>query len=144
MESSLVSGVGATATSSSAASDSVAASTRAVTSASRPVRKHDRVPRLDVRNGMLDHAKVVAGRVVEAVGGHNTILRSRPMTRPARLACAARPRPSRRSAGLRLHEDEDRRPDDEHRRREDELRGLQPVSVERDCADDNDHGNRNE
>jgi hypothetical protein len=43
-----------------------------------------------------------------------------------------------------MGKNEDRRTDDERRRREDELSGLQPVSVERDCADDNDHRNRNE
>ena len=40
--------------------------------------------------------------------------------------------------------DEDRRPDDDRCNREDELRGLQPMSVERECADNNDPRHRNE
>ena len=38
------------------------------------VGEHDHVSRLDVRRGVLDHAEVVAGRVVEAVHGHESSL----------------------------------------------------------------------
>ena len=69
MESSLVSGVGAIATSSSAAGGPLRLHPRSNERLSA-VGDHDHVTGLDVRRGVLEAPEVVAGRVVEAVGRH--------------------------------------------------------------------------
>ena len=70
MESSLVSGVGAIATSSSAANGPGIGPDASRNERLPAVGKHDHVTRLDVRRGVLEEAELVAGRVVEAVGRH--------------------------------------------------------------------------
>ena len=71
MESSLVSGVGAIATSSNARTAPPVCLGPRRDQRLPPVGEHEHVARLDVRCGMLDQAEVVAGRVVEAKARHN-------------------------------------------------------------------------
>jgi hypothetical protein len=83
------------------------ASTRAVTSASRPSGEHNHIPGLEVRSRVLEQAEIVAGHVVEAVGRHPCESRTsvtrvrhrdgRARARPEAAGSAARgprPRPS--------------------------------------------------
>ena len=81
-DASLVSGVGAIATSSNAANaPSPSVSTQRLT----PVLQHHHIAGFEVRGGMLDGAEVVSGVVVEAVRGHaSTAVHSATRNTPSR------------------------------------------------------------
>ena len=86
MESSLVSGVGAIATSSSATSCPRLCFNSRRHERLASVGNHDHITRLDVRRGVLKEAEIVPGRVVEAVGRHS--LEENPQSRLGRAAAA--------------------------------------------------------